>query len=189
MEKKKDQLWDRKTLLKFRLNASVFVCFMLQTFALIKTEAFSQNVGKASSLKVGVRKLSFPWCKLIITIPAVLCSSGHPVWNLRTKTPNNEQTTVPWHQDNAYLDPSALHTLQPTAWVPLIDATVENGCMQASWGERMYGVRVWGKIWLYCQYSCDWHQFEPLKSISLLPNQPLIGLFTSLRCIVKRDVL
>ncbi len=24
--------------------------------------------------------------------------SGHPVWNLRTKTPNNAATTVPWHQ-------------------------------------------------------------------------------------------
>ena len=24
--------------------------------------------------------------------------AGHPVWNLRTKTPNNEASTVPWHQ-------------------------------------------------------------------------------------------
>jgi hypothetical protein len=23
---------------------------------------------------------------------------GHPVWNLRTKTPNSEAATVPWHQ-------------------------------------------------------------------------------------------
>lgn len=23
---------------------------------------------------------------------------GHPVWNLRTKCPNNSSTTVPWHQ-------------------------------------------------------------------------------------------
>ncbi len=55
---------------------------------------------------------------------------GHPVWNLRTKTPKNEQTTVPWHQDNAYMDPSGLYTFQLTAWIPLIDANVENGCMQ-----------------------------------------------------------
>ena len=26
--------------------------------------------------------------------------AGHPVWNLRTKTPQNEATTVPWHQGN-----------------------------------------------------------------------------------------
>ena len=24
--------------------------------------------------------------------------AGHPVWNLRVKTPNNDMTTVPWHQ-------------------------------------------------------------------------------------------
>ena len=56
--------------------------------------------------------------------------AGHPVWNLRAKTPVNEQTTVPWHQDNAYLDNDALQVLQPTAWIPLIDANRTNGCMQ-----------------------------------------------------------
>ncbi|WAR20076.1 hypothetical protein MAR_001914 [Mya arenaria] len=30
--------------------------------------------------------------------------AGNPVWNLRTKTPQNEATTVPWHQDCGYLD-------------------------------------------------------------------------------------
>src|SRR5689334_12248175 len=29
--------------------------------------------------------------------------AGHPVWNLRSKTPNNPLATVPWHQDTAYL--------------------------------------------------------------------------------------
>ena len=64
--------------------------------------------------------------------------AGHPVWNLRTKTPRNEQVTVPWHQDNAYLDETCLHTLQPTAWIPLLDANVNNGCMQVvSKGHRL----------------------------------------------------
>ena len=27
--------------------------------------------------------------------------AGHPVWNLRTKVPVQEQVTVPWHQDTA----------------------------------------------------------------------------------------
>ena len=62
---------------------------------------------------------------------------GHPVWNLRTKTPQNEQTTVPWHQDNAYFDPDALNVLLVTAWIPLIDANQENGCMQ------VYSMGVW----------------------------------------------
>jgi hypothetical protein len=56
--------------------------------------------------------------------------AGHPVWNLRTKTPNNEATTVPWHQDVAYLDQGSYKIFQLTAWIPLLDATPENGCMQ-----------------------------------------------------------
>jgi Phytanoyl-CoA dioxygenase (PhyH) len=55
---------------------------------------------------------------------------GHPVWNLRSKTPHNPLTTVPWHQDTAYLAAGSEHTFQPTAWIPLVDANEINGCMQ-----------------------------------------------------------
>ena len=65
--------------------------------------------------------------------------AAHPVWNLRTKTPVNEETTVPWHQDNAYFYPSSLHTLIATAWIPLIDANVTNGCMQVVKGGHRLG--------------------------------------------------
>jgi hypothetical protein len=43
------------------------------------------------------------------------------VWNLRSKTPSTALTTVPWHQDIAYLCPGAEATPQPTAWIPLLD--------------------------------------------------------------------
>eukprot|EP00058_Branchiostoma_floridae_P017594 XP_002603083.1 hypothetical protein BRAFLDRAFT_63284 [Branchiostoma floridae] len=66
--------------------------------------------------------------------------AGHPVWNLRTKTPSNEQVTVPWHQDNAYLQPPSLGTLQPTAWIPLLNATKKNGCMQIMRGGHKKGI-------------------------------------------------
>lgn len=33
---------------------------------------------------------------------------GHPVWNLRTKTPQNEATTVPWHQGIPPPTPSSI---------------------------------------------------------------------------------
>mmetsp|Transcript_27759 Transcript_27759/g.69249 ORF Transcript_27759/g.69249 Transcript_27759/m.69249 type:complete len:288 (-) Transcript_27759:704-1567(-) len=56
--------------------------------------------------------------------------AGHPVWNLRSKIPQNEQLTVPWHQDAAYLSPEADRTLTVTAWVPLVDANLTNGCLQ-----------------------------------------------------------
>uniref|UniRef100_H2XN36 Uncharacterized protein n=1 Tax=Ciona intestinalis TaxID=7719 RepID=H2XN36_CIOIN len=65
--------------------------------------------------------------------------AGHPVWNLRTKTPHNEQTTVPWHQDNAYLEPCSLECLQLTAWIPMVDANMVNGCMQVASGGHKAG--------------------------------------------------
>jgi len=68
--------------------------------------------------------------------------AGHPVWNLRTKTPQNEQTTVPWHQDNAYLAEEALDTLQVTAWIPLIDANMKNGCIEVASGGHRAGKTV-----------------------------------------------
>ncbi|XP_078484605.1 uncharacterized protein LOC100178123 [Ciona intestinalis] len=65
--------------------------------------------------------------------------AGHPVWNLRTKTPHNEQATVPWHQDNAYLEPRSLEVHQLTAWIPLVDANMVNGCMQLATGGHRAG--------------------------------------------------
>ncbi len=56
--------------------------------------------------------------------------AGHPVWNLRSKTPHNALATVPWHQDTAYLAAGSEFTFQPTAWIPLVDADEVNGCME-----------------------------------------------------------
>lgn len=64
---------------------------------------------------------------------------GHPVWNLRCKTPQQEQATVPWHQDTAYLDRDCWGVLQVTAWVPLVDATQRNGCLQVVRGGHRSG--------------------------------------------------
>jgi hypothetical protein len=64
---------------------------------------------------------------------------GHPVWNLRSKTPLNPLATVPWHQDTAYMAPGAEHTLQPTAWIPLIDADRVNGTLQVLRGGHRSG--------------------------------------------------
>ncbi|KAK7484969.1 hypothetical protein BaRGS_00023747 [Batillaria attramentaria] len=77
---------------------------------------------------------------------------GHPVWNLRTKTPQNEATTVPWHQDCAYLDNRSYEVLQPTSWIPLLDANEKNGCMEvAARGHQKGKVAThqccWGGTW------------------------------------------
>ena len=56
--------------------------------------------------------------------------AGHPVWNIRSKTPDTRLMTVPWHQDTAYLADGAETTLQPTAWIPFLDANAVNGGLQ-----------------------------------------------------------
>ena len=65
--------------------------------------------------------------------------AGHPVWNIRSKTPNNPLLTVPWHQDTAYLAAGTERTLQPTAWIPLVDATGINGTLQVIRGGHASG--------------------------------------------------
>ena len=56
--------------------------------------------------------------------------AGHPVWNIRSKTPQTVRMTVPWHQDSAYLKEGAEKTVQPAAWIPFLDVDKNNGCMQ-----------------------------------------------------------
>ncbi len=52
------------------------------------------------------------------------------VYRLRPKLPNIGRGVVPWHQDSGYFAPSCDEHLIITCWVPLVDATVENGCME-----------------------------------------------------------
>ena len=55
---------------------------------------------------------------------------GSSVFRLRPKLPNNNRGIVPWHQDSGYLKPKCDREMIITCWIPLVDATVENGCMQ-----------------------------------------------------------
>lgn len=66
--------------------------------------------------------------------------AGHPVWNVRSKTPGNVLANVPWHQDTAYLAAGSEHTVQPTAWIPLLNTTPENGTLQLIRGGHKSGV-------------------------------------------------
>ena len=60
-------------------------------------------------------------------------------WNLRAKMQRHEETTVPWHQDNSYWEPRIWDEHVITVWVSLVDANVENGCMQFVKGGHMSG--------------------------------------------------
>ena len=64
---------------------------------------------------------------------------GHPVWNIRSKTPTTRLMTVPWHQDTAYLASGVERTLQPTAWIPFLDANPTNGAIQVVRGGHKPG--------------------------------------------------
>jgi len=47
--------------------------------------------------------------------------------------PNHGHGPVPWHQDSAISSHIAIRPLVLTVWLPLVDATPENGCM---WVQR-----------------------------------------------------
>ena len=59
--------------------------------------------------------------------PEIMC---HPAYRVRPKLPDHALTVVPWHQDAGYMEPQCDTVLQLTLWIPLIDATVKNGCLE-----------------------------------------------------------
>ncbi len=58
--------------------------------------------------------------------PEVIASS---VYRLRPKIPHYGYGAVPWHQDSSYFEPYCDSALVVTVWIPLVDATQENGCL------------------------------------------------------------
>ena len=60
-------------------------------------------------------------------------------WNLRAKMKKHEETTVPWHQDNSYWEPRIWDEHVVTVWVALVDANIDNGCLQLIKGGHKSG--------------------------------------------------
>ena len=66
---------------------------------------------------------------------------AHPQFNFRAKLPEHQLTVIPWHQDLAYLiSEEAGETLVVNAWIPLVQANKENGCMQIIRGSHKFGL-------------------------------------------------
>ena len=61
---------------------------------------------------------------------------AHPQFNVRAKLPAQDRTVVPWHQDLGYLQPDASDTMMVNIWLPLVDATEENGCLEVVSGSH-----------------------------------------------------
>ena len=59
--------------------------------------------------------------------PEIIASS---VYRLRPKLPGFAHGVVPWHQDSGYFEPYCDDALVLTMWIPLVDATLERGCLR-----------------------------------------------------------
>ncbi len=55
---------------------------------------------------------------------------GSSVYRIRPKIPFMDRGVVPWHQDSGYFESHCDDDLIVTVWLPLVDATPENGCLQ-----------------------------------------------------------
>lgn len=71
---------------------------------------------------------------------------AHPQFNCQAKMPREEKSKVPWHQDLGFLDPVAEGTFMVNFWIPLVDATVENGCLEVISGSHRAGLRPHGAV-------------------------------------------
>ncbi len=69
--------------------------------------------------------------------PEIVASS---VFRMRPKLPHRPEGIVPWHQDSGYFDPCGDNHLIVTAWMPLMNATVETGCMEVLPQSHRHGV-------------------------------------------------
>ena len=73
---------------------------------------------------------------------------AHPQFALRPKMPDLDLMDIPWHQDLAYLIPEeAGETLVVNFWIPLVEATEQNGCMQVIPGSHLEGL-IAHDLWL-----------------------------------------
>ena len=69
--------------------------------------------------------------------PEITCNA---ISHMRPKMPN---TDVGFHQDAVFTTKEAHHILQMTVWLPLCDATPENGCMQVRPGVHKEHTVYW----------------------------------------------
>ena len=64
---------------------------------------------------------------------------------VRPKLPNEKLTTLPWHQDSAYM-PNTETDTHLTVWLPLVDVRVENGPLQFLPGSHKAGLQTYHRV-------------------------------------------
>lgn len=78
-----------------------------------------------------------PSCVESLVGPEIVGSS---VYRVRVKLPEFAHGEVPWHQDSGYLLSHCDRYLIVTCWIPLVDATVANGCLYVVPGAHRGGI-------------------------------------------------
>ena len=64
---------------------------------------------------------------------------------VRPKLPNEKLTTLPWHQDSAYM-PHTENDTHLTVWLPLVDVQTENGALQFLHGSHTAGLQTYHRV-------------------------------------------
>lgn len=64
---------------------------------------------------------------------------------VRPKLPNEKLTTLPWHQDSAYM-PDTENDTHLTVWLPLVDVKLENGPLQFLHGSHKLGLQTYHRV-------------------------------------------
>ena len=59
---------------------------------------------------------------------------------VRPKLPDEQETTLPWHQDSGYM-PDTAHQRLLTLWLPLVETSAENGTLQFLPGSQQMGIQ------------------------------------------------
>lgn len=97
----------------------------------------------------------------------ILC---HPIHVLRARIPDR---IGPWagnrsgfHQDVAVIQPDGENTLMVTLWIPFVDATEENGCVQVIHASHKHGLRVhrWTHTYLIAEEDLPPGERTPLET-------------------------
>ena len=71
----------------------------------------------------------------------------HGISVIRVKLPDDEETSIPWHQDSHYYNEETIghfaasteHMQVVTAWMPLVDVDTNNGCLWFIPGSHRWG--------------------------------------------------
>jgi hypothetical protein len=70
----------------------------------------------------------------------------HPQFNCQAKFPGEQESLIPWHQDLGFLDPSAEETVMVNFWIPLVDTTTKNGCLEVIPESHCKGLKPHGTV-------------------------------------------